>query len=159
VRADKRRWGALATADGFDTACAEQQSNHHGGGAMKTDDEKSSPKPRDIGRTHLLTAIIDGQKTVDRVEVMEIQFPAHQQAGLHLHPCPVVRCVTAGTILFQVEGRDAQVLKTGDAFFEPANTRIIHFDNPADAPATFVAYYLLSKDDHELVTMLPEAKR
>ena len=36
-------------------------------------------------------------------------MPAGQTAGLHLHPCPVVELVLAGSILFQVEGEEVQV--------------------------------------------------
>jgi quercetin dioxygenase-like cupin family protein len=107
----------------------------------------------DIIRTALLTAPIDGTKTIDRVEVQEIAFPAHQQSPLHLHPCPVIGLVTKGTIRFQIDGQPSQELHAGDAFFEPANTRILHFD-AIDGPATFVACYLLSQDDRELIVIL-----
>jgi quercetin dioxygenase-like cupin family protein len=60
------------------------------------------------------------------------------------------------TILFQVDGQRAQVLKAGDAFYEPPNTKIVHFDNPGEQPAKFIAYYLLDRDEHELITMLEE---
>ena len=39
-----------------------------------------------IGRKQKLTALIEGAKLVDRVEVVEVSFPAYQQAGRHLHP-------------------------------------------------------------------------
>ena len=107
----------------------------------------------DIIRTALLTAQIEGTKTVDRVEVQEIAFPANQQSPLHFHPCPVVGLVTKGTIHFQIEGQASQELHAGDAFFEPANTRILHFD-AIDGPATFVAYYLLSQDDTDLIVIV-----
>jgi quercetin dioxygenase-like cupin family protein len=110
--------------------------------------------PTGVVRKPLATMVIEGQKTVDRVEVMDIGFPPHLQPGVHLHPCPVVGRVTAGKILFQIEGQPARTLKTGDTFFEPANVEILHFDSNGDAPAAFTAYYLLGKDDHQLVTML-----
>lgn len=106
-----------------------------------------------IVRKPLLTALIDSQKTVDRVEVKELRFSAQQKSGLHLHPCPVIGYIAEGTILFQAEGQPAEVLKGGDAFFEPANTKIIHFD-AQDQPVKFIAYYLLGEDDHELIQML-----
>lgn len=106
-----------------------------------------------IVRKSLLTALIDSQKTVDRVEVNELSFSPQQQTGLHLHPCPVIGYIAEGTILFQVEGQPAKVLQTGDAFFEPANTKIIHFD-AQDQPVKFIACYLLGKDDRELIQIL-----
>lgn len=120
--------------------------------------ESTSPVHQSIGRTPKLTALIEGAKTVERVEVVEVSFPAYQQAGRHLHPCPVIGCVTAGTILFQIEGQPSQLLKPGDVFFEPANAPVQHFDNPAAEPAAFIAYYLLGSDEHELITMLPTAQ-
>lgn len=106
-----------------------------------------------IVRKPLLTAVIDGEKNVSRVEIKEINFQPHQQTGLHLHPCPVVGYIVEGEVLFQVDGQPAQKLKAGDAFFEPANTKMIHFD-ALDKPTKFVAYYLLGKDDHEIIHML-----
>lgn len=108
-----------------------------------------------IGRAQKLTAVLAETVSVDRVEVVEVSLPAYQQAGRHLHLCPVIGCVTAGSILFQIEGRPAQQLYAGDVFFEPANTPVSHFDNPGAEPATFIAYYLLGDADHELIRMLP----
>jgi quercetin dioxygenase-like cupin family protein len=107
-----------------------------------------------IVRKPLLTALIEGQKSVGRVEIKEILFAAQQKTGLHLHPCPVVGYVAEGMVLFQVEGEPEQVLKAGDAFYEPANRRIIHFDAHGEQPMKFIAYYLLGEEDHELITML-----
>jgi hypothetical protein len=45
------------------------------------------------------------------------------------------------------------VLKAGDAFFEPANTKILHFD-AQEHGATFIAYYLLGAGETELIKML-----
>ena len=47
--------------------------------------------------------------------------------------------------LLQVEGETPQVLHAGQAFYEPAMTRILHFDNHSDTrPLLFVAFYLLN---------------
>jgi quercetin dioxygenase-like cupin family protein len=109
-----------------------------------------------IVRKPLLTAPIEGQKLVSRVEINEIKFAAHQKTGLHLHPCPVVGYIAEGTILFQAEGQSAKALEAGAAFYEPANTKIVHFDNQGEQPAKFIAYYLLGRDDHELIRRLEE---
>jgi quercetin dioxygenase-like cupin family protein len=117
--------------------------------------DSSSPPGQQIVRKDLLTAIIAGGKDVSRVEIKQIDFAPGQRSGAHLHPCPVVGYVATGTILFQIEGRPAKSLQAGSAFFESANVKIAHFDNASpQEPATFVAFYLLGKDDRTLIEML-----
>jgi quercetin dioxygenase-like cupin family protein len=104
-------------------------------------------------RKHLLTATL-----ADRVvEVQQIQLPPGQATGLHLHRGPVLGYIAAGTIRFQIESGPMQVLQPGDAFYEPANTRMRHFDNAsATEPAIFIAFYLLADQGQELITMLEQ---
>jgi quercetin dioxygenase-like cupin family protein len=46
-------------------------------------------------------------------------------------------------------------LQAGDAFFEPANVRIPHFDNASETDAAvFVACYLLPPGEDRLIEML-----
>lgn len=106
-----------------------------------------------VQRRALLAAHLAATAAVDRVAIREVRMPAGQLAGRHLHPCPVVGVVLEGSILFQVEGEEAQVLHAGDAFFEPADVPILHFDAP-DSPATFVACSLLGAHEDELIRML-----
>lgn len=108
-----------------------------------------------IVRKPLLTAILDPAKLTSRIEVKEIEFKPSQATGLHLHPCPVTGYIVKGPVFFQVEGEAVKTLKAGDAFFEPANARILRFDNTsATEPMTFIAFYLLGKDEGELIRML-----
>jgi quercetin dioxygenase-like cupin family protein len=108
-----------------------------------------------IVRKPSLTAILDPAKLTSRIEVKEIEFKPSQATGLHLHPCPVTGYIVKGTVFFQVEGEAVKTLKAGDAFFEPANARILRFDNTsATEPMTFIAFYLLGKDEGELIRML-----
>lgn len=79
---------------------------------------------------------------------------AGQETGLHLHPCPVVGTITQGSIRFQIAGHSEKILRAGDAFFEPAHTRIAHFDATAEGPAKFIACYLLGQDEDALIEML-----
>ena|SRR5579859_1544993 len=109
-----------------------------------------------IERRSLLTAIPGGLTGVERVEITQITLPGNHPVGLHLHPCPVVGYVVAGSILFQVADQPARVLHAGDAFFEPAQTPIPHFDNATAEPAIFVACYLLGAADQERIIMLPQ---
>lgn len=120
---------------------------------LNAEEKPASVTSQAIIRTPLLTAVIDGTKTVERIEVKRIDFSPRQQTGLHLHPCPVVGFITKGSIFFQLEGQPAKVLKAGDAFFEPANTRVLHFD-AQEQSASFVAYYLLGPGEHKLIQML-----
>jgi quercetin dioxygenase-like cupin family protein len=109
----------------------------------------------EIVRKELLTAVIAGQKEVTRVEIRQIDLAPSQRTGLHTHPCPVVGYVASGTIRFQVASEAPQLLSAGSAFFEPADRKIAHFDNAsAEAPARFVAFYLLGADDRQLIEML-----
>jgi len=51
--------------------------------------------------------------------------------------------VVSGNVLFQVEGEEIQLLKEGDAFYEPKDKTVLHFDNASkDKPLTFIAFYL-----------------
>lgn len=106
-----------------------------------------------VARTDLLTATLEGTKPVQRVEVKRVEMPPNLPSGLHLHPCDVVGVILAGSVYFQVEGEEARVLKPGDAFFEPANARVPHFDAQGQG-ATFIAHYLLGAGEHELLKML-----
>lgn len=123
---------------------------------MSAEENAKGRERHEIVRRPLLTASLEGAKTVDRVEIKQITLTAHQATGLHVHPCPTVGHVIEGRILFQVEGQPARVLRTGDAFYEPANARILHFDNAGEEPTTFIVYYLLGPDEHELITMLSD---
>jgi len=108
-----------------------------------------------IVRKELLTAALAQRKDVARVEIKQIDFAPSQRTGLHRHPCPVVGYVAHGSIRFRVDGQPAQLLTEGSAFFEPAGAKIVQFDNASsDAPATFVAFYLLGPDDQKIIEML-----
>jgi quercetin dioxygenase-like cupin family protein len=108
-----------------------------------------------IVRHPLLSAVLDAEPTVARVEVARIELQPLQVTGLHRHPCDVVGLVTAGSIRFQLEGEEARLLGPGDAFHEPKGARIAHFDNASeDEDASFVAFYLLGVGETELIEML-----
>ena len=85
-----------------------------------------------LTRRPLLTATIEGGKTVTSVQSVQIDFSPAQATGVHSHPIPVVGQITRGTFQFQVDGEPSRVLTAGNAFYEPAHTRILHFDNASD---------------------------
>jgi quercetin dioxygenase-like cupin family protein len=108
-----------------------------------------------IVRKALLSASVKSPRAAERVEVKEIELAPGQATGLHRHPCHVVGYIAAGSILFQVEGQPSKLLKAGDAFHEPENARMLHFDNASNsAPARFVAFYLLGAAEERLIEML-----
>jgi quercetin dioxygenase-like cupin family protein len=116
--------------------------------------EAIKPMTPSVSRKDLLTAMVDSDKSVSRVEIQEVTMGPKQKAPLHLHPCPTVGVITEGTISFQIEDQSVQRLKVGDAFYEPADARVAKFDNDSDAPAKFVVFYLLAKDENETVRIL-----
>jgi len=107
-----------------------------------------------VTRKDLLTAMVDSDKSVSRVEIQEVSHGTKTKDPLQLHPCPTVGVITEGTISFQIEGQPVHRLKVGDAFYESANARVAKFDNDSDAPAKFVVFYLLGKDEKDTVRIL-----
>ncbi len=98
----------------------------------------------EIIRKVLLTQPIP-TKNVRTVDLREITLNPGQIAGLHKHPCPVFGVILEGEALFQVEGKKEQNLRAGDAFYEPENSPIIHFDNASgEKQMKFVACYLIN---------------
>ena len=86
----------------------------------------------------LLTAKFDARQVV-QVEAGDFHFKPGQIAPVHTHAAPAVGYVAKGTIIYQVEGEKPQILRQGDAFFEPTGVRILRFDN---ASATEEAVFL-----------------
>lgn len=107
-----------------------------------------------VARKDLLTATLASGTAISKVEIKEVTLAPNAIAPLHLHPCPVVGTVTAGTVAFQIEGKAVQYLKAGDAFYEPAQVPIARFDNDGKSPAQFTAVYLVCDSSQELVQIL-----
>ncbi|MFD1144609.1 cupin domain-containing protein [Larkinella insperata] len=104
-------------------------------------------------RKDLLHILLTGQQ-LSRIEVKEVTIPAGQSAPKHTHPCPVVGYVTSGRVLFQIEGEEKRLIQQGEAFYEPKDKIILHFDNDsAQQPLTFVAFYLKQADE-ELIQLI-----
>jgi quercetin dioxygenase-like cupin family protein len=63
--------------------------------------------------------------------------------------------VVSGSVHFEVEGQAALFLRAGDAFYEPANVNVPHFDNASQTDGmSFVAFYLMAGGSEEKVKIL-----
>ncbi|MDR6567345.1 cupin domain-containing protein [Chitinophaga ginsengisegetis] len=90
--------------------------------------------------------------SVETVKMDEITFAPGQAAPVHHHPCEVYGYVVSGQILYQPAGEPAQLLHAGDSFREAAGREISVFKNAQnDQPATFIAVYLLRKDQPSII--------
>jgi quercetin dioxygenase-like cupin family protein len=108
-----------------------------------------------IARKQLLTAPLKN-KSVTSVDVREIVFEPGQETGLHKHPCPVFGYIAEGEAVLEVMGQAPQRLAAGAAFYEPAETVILRFDNAsAQKKLKFIAFYLL-EGSQPLIEMLSE---
>jgi quercetin dioxygenase-like cupin family protein len=113
--------------------------------------EPSAEQP--ITRTIVSDVCLPDVKPVHRVQVREIKIAPSQPAGLHVHNGPVFGNVVAGTVVYQVDGQPAQVLRPGDVFYEPEGARIARFD-AQDEAVTFLAYFLLTPGQEPELVML-----
>ncbi|HET8870168.1 MAG TPA: cupin domain-containing protein [Aquabacterium sp.] len=107
-----------------------------------------------ISRKDLVTETISPSHSYSRIKTQEISIDPGIGAPLHLHPCPTFGVISQGEISFQIEGHPPQLLKVGDAFFEPADTRIAKFNNEGTVPAKFVVFYLLDEESQETIRLL-----
>ncbi|PRB04772.1 cupin [Chryseobacterium sp. MYb7] len=102
-----------------------------------------------ISRKELLKTALD--QKVKSTEIQEITMAAGQSAPEHLHPCPVLGIINSGEAVFQIEGQEKVVLHEGDAFYEPKNVKILHFDNAsAEKPLVFTAIYLKKGNEENI---------
>ncbi|WP_343640584.1 cupin domain-containing protein [Chryseobacterium sp.] len=102
-----------------------------------------------ISRKELLKTALD--QKMKSTEIQEITMAAGQGAPEHLHPCPVLGIINSGEAVFQIEGHEKVVLHTGDAFYEPKNVKILHFDNAsAEKPLVFTAIYLKEGNEENI---------
>lgn len=102
-----------------------------------------------ISRRELLKTAID--QKINSTEIQEITIPAGVQVPAHLHPCPVVGIIKSGEAVFQIEGQQKVILHEGEAFYEPKNVKILHFDNAsAKKPLVFTAIYLKEGNEENI---------
>ena len=116
----------------------------------------TSMEKKNVARTNLLSIQLREKQGLSKVEIKKVVIPVNGKAEYHLHPCPVVGHIVSGTLLFQIEGEKPQLIKAGEAFYEPKNKPILHFDNASDSESlVFIAYYLIEECE-DLIVLLPE---
>ena len=100
-------------------------------------------------------AVPSANPAVKLVRGARVRFAPRQPTGRHRHPISVAGVVTAGSFVFQREGEPEKIIKTGDAFFEPAGVITERFDNASSTePAEIIAFYLTDAKDRPLIEML-----
>jgi quercetin dioxygenase-like cupin family protein len=107
-----------------------------------------------VTRETLLDARLEIVKPTARVEVRRIRMLPGHPGGLHVHNTPVVGSIVSGSVVYQIEGSPAEVLRAGDVFFEPQNVRIARFD-ALDDGVEFLGYFLIGEGE-EASLSLPE---
>lgn len=102
-----------------------------------------------ISRKELLKTAIN--QKVKTTEIQEITLAPELQVPKHLHPCPVLGMIKSGEAVFQIEGQQKVILHEGDAFYEPKNAKILHFDNAStEKPLVFTAIYLKEGNEENI---------
>jgi quercetin dioxygenase-like cupin family protein len=99
-------------------------------------------------------------RDVVHVEVGDFHFLPGQLAPLHTHAAPAIGYVSKGTIYYQVEGQPAQILKAGDAFYEPVGPKILQFDNASKSEeAVFTDFNLEQTGEPFIVFAAPPTEK
>lgn len=112
----------LAVFSAVAAASASSACDHH---QVNADAPRG---PTADAEVKLLTANFE-PRAIRKIEVGDFHLTGGQAAPVHTHLAPALGYVSKGAILYQIEGRPAQVLKAGDAFYEPVGPQILHFDN------------------------------
>lgn len=100
-------------------------------------------------------AIPSANPAVKMVRGARVRFAPRQPTGLHRHPISVAGVVTAGSFVFKREGEPEKIIKTGDAFYEPAGVVTERFDNASSTEsAELIAFYLTDAKDRPLIELL-----
>lgn len=112
-----------------------------GGSASMLQDKRSQAK---TALTVKLPAL-DGQQLT--ATLMEVTYPPGGANPAHRHPCPVIGYVLAGAVRMQLKGREEQVFRAGETFFEsPADVHAVSANASQDEPARFLAYFVCDRE-------------
>lgn len=81
------------------------------------------------------------ERITSAVEVRRITLQPNVAGGPHHHNGPVFGAIEHGSVVFQVDGGTAAILRAGDVFYEPADALIDRFDATSEG-VTFLGYFL-----------------
>lgn len=113
----------------------------------------------EVGRKALLSESF-APRALSRLDVGDFHFVPGQLAPLHTHAAPAFGYVSKGSIIYQVAGREAQLLKEGDVFYEPVGPEIVHFDNASSTDeAVFTDLNVLREGDPFIVFAKPPTEK
>lgn len=104
-----------------------------------------------VSRAKLLTVTLEQPFNVRNILSQRIEMAPQVAGQKHYHPMPVVGYLVSGEIAFQIQGQETQMLKAGDAFFEPADAVVVRWENVGSTRAIFVANYIAADDSDELL--------
>jgi quercetin dioxygenase-like cupin family protein len=107
----------------------------------------------DVVRTTLLEQGLPPLLTT-AVAVRRITLQPGVRGGAHRHNGPVFGSIERGSVVLQVEGGTEQVLRAGDAFYEPADTVITRWDATSEG-VEFLGYYLLTEGQAPEIVPVP----
>ncbi len=105
--------------------------------------------------TKLLTAQFEPRHVV-QVEVGDFHFKPGQVAPLHTHSAPAVGYVAKGEIIYQIEGEKPQILRAGDAFYEPVGPKIVRFDNASATEEAIFLDFNLEQEGEPFIVFLDQ---
>jgi quercetin dioxygenase-like cupin family protein len=89
--------------------------------------------------------VLDGQRLT--ATLVEVTYPPGGANAAHRHPCPVIGYVLAGAVRMRLKGREEQVFRAGDTFFEsPADVHAVSANANQAEPARFLAYFVCDRE-------------
>jgi quercetin dioxygenase-like cupin family protein len=89
--------------------------------------------------------VLNGQHLA--VTLLEVTYPPGGANAAHRHPCPVIGYVLAGAVRMRLKGREEQVFRAGDTFFEsPADVHAVSANASQEEPARFLAYFVCDRE-------------
>lgn len=111
----------------------------------------TEPEEPPMSRTVLMDVPLAVPAGTERVQARRISMRPGVASGAHVHNCPVVGSIVAGSVVYQVVGEPARVLGPGDVFVEPAGVPVARFDAQDDG-AVFLAYFLLRDGEEPAIS-------
>jgi quercetin dioxygenase-like cupin family protein len=81
-----------------------------------------------------------------RALMITVSYQAGQKSTAHVHPGSVFAYVLEGSVVSQLQGHEPVIYKTGESWYEPANTPHLVSRNASDTqPAKLLVWLLLDE--------------